>query len=107
MLFGDGFGECFYLGEGAAFIVLESEKSLKKRIGKHYASIVDYSVSFDGENVHNSSIRSPAVLNRNIQNLKNHIKKKNLSVGPVLVFLKLKYVNMKCQLSRELCRIRQ
>lgn len=75
MLFGDGFGECFYLGEGAAFIVLESEKSLKKRIGKHYASIVDYSVSFDGENVHNSSIRSPAVLNRNIQNLKNHIKK--------------------------------
>ncbi len=50
------------LGEGAAFIVLESEESVRERQAKTYAEILDYHSNFDFENVDYSYKRQPNVL---------------------------------------------
>jgi 3-oxoacyl-(acyl-carrier-protein) synthase len=67
------FPEKNLLGEGAAFIVLESEKSVKKRQAKIYAEILDYHSNFDFENVDYSYKRQPYILSNACNRFKKHI----------------------------------
>lgn len=52
------------LGEGAAFIVLESERSVKERQKKPYAEILNENYVFDYNNVDVTTARSPFVIER-------------------------------------------
>lgn len=61
------------LGEGACFIVLETEKSSQKRGIKPYAEIIDYNTSFDGENVMSTTSRSKNNLRKNIKQIGKYI----------------------------------
>ncbi len=49
------------LGDGAAFIVLESEASALKRNVKRYAELIDYHTSFDCDNVEDATQRSQSI----------------------------------------------
>lgn len=62
------------LGEGAAFVVLETEDSLKQRGKTPYASLVAYASSFDALHVDETAIRSEEVLQRNLCMLKKEIR---------------------------------
>ena len=62
------------LGEGAAFVVLETEESLRQRGRIPYASLVDYASSFDVLHVDDTAVRSEDVLQRNLRTLKEEIR---------------------------------
>lgn len=50
------------IGDGSAFIVLESEKSAQKRKANTYAELVDYHSNFDYENVDTTTKRQAFIL---------------------------------------------
>lgn len=59
------------LGEGAAFIVLESEKSLQQRGKKPYAEILNENYVFDYNNVEATTTRSSYVIDQATEMLAN------------------------------------
>ncbi len=61
------------LGEGAAFIVLESEKSVKARKAKTYAELLDYHSNFDFENIDYSYKRESEILSNACDRFKDLI----------------------------------
>lgn len=61
------------LGEGACFIVIETEESLKKREVRPYAEIIDYNTSFDYENVDSTTRRTQKNLHNNIIGIRDYI----------------------------------
>ena len=62
------------IGEGSAFIVLESEKSVNRRKAKTYAELVAYHSNFDHENVNSSYKRSPFILSEAYNLFKENIQ---------------------------------
>jgi len=64
-----------YIGEGAAFIVLESERSVKQRNAKTYAELLDYHSNFDFENIDYSYKREPYILSDAYNRFKGLITK--------------------------------
>jgi 3-oxoacyl-[acyl-carrier-protein] synthase II len=61
------------LGDGASFIVLESETSVRNRKAKVYSELVDYDSSFDFENVETTTIRTPYLLDKAFKNFNSVI----------------------------------
>lgn len=61
------------LGEGACFIVLETEESTKSRGVKPYAEIIDYNTSFDYENIMSTTRRKKDNLLKNIKQICKYI----------------------------------
>ncbi|WP_027318142.1 beta-ketoacyl synthase N-terminal-like domain-containing protein [Bacteroides graminisolvens] len=61
------------LGEGACFIVIETQESIKKRGVKPYAEIVDYNTSFDYENIDSTTRRTQKNLRNNIMGILDYI----------------------------------
>lgn len=62
------------LGDGAAFVVLESEKSVNNRKANTYAELVDYHSNFDYENVDTTSKRQEYILDDAYEHFKKDIK---------------------------------
>jgi len=58
------------LGDGAAFLVLESEASAERRGAKRYAELVEYHSCFDYQNVEDTTRRSKEVVQTAIDALK-------------------------------------
>jgi 3-oxoacyl-(acyl-carrier-protein) synthase len=52
------------LGDGACFVVLESESSVKKRKAKVYAELLNYNSNFDYKNVETTTVRSKHLLDK-------------------------------------------
>jgi 3-oxoacyl-[acyl-carrier-protein] synthase II len=65
------------LGDGACFIVLESETSVKRRQAKVYAELLDYSSSFDYKNVESTTIRSKHLLDLAFNKMSSDIPPKS------------------------------
>lgn len=61
------------LGEGAVFIVLESERSIQKRGKKPYAEILNENYVFDYNNVNDTTNRSAFVTEKAIEMLNDNI----------------------------------
>ncbi len=62
------------LGDGSAFVVLESEKSFKQRKVRAYAELLDYHSNFDYENVNCTYKRHPHILNQALLRFQKYFK---------------------------------
>jgi 3-oxoacyl-(acyl-carrier-protein) synthase len=67
------------LGEGAAFIVLESEKSLQQRGKKPYAEILNENYVFDYNNVEATTTRSSFVIDKATEMLENNYQDQTIA----------------------------
>lgn len=61
-------------GEGASFIVLESEDSVNRRGVSAYAELVNYHSNFDYQSISDTTKRSPVLLGEAIDMFKNDLK---------------------------------